>query len=64
MFEAHGDADKARGDVNGSTFVGGKFGVSGTGWVGGDAPGVPEVGGEGEHFQPVEEFAAGFEAAF
>ena len=64
MFEAHGDADEAGGDVDGGAFFGGEFGVSGAGGVGGDATGVTEVGGEGEHFEPIEEFTAGFEAAF
>ena len=64
MFEPYGDADKAGADADGGAFFGREFGVGGAGGVGGNATGVAEVSGEGEHFQAVEEFLAGLEAAF
>ena len=64
MFESDGDADEAGADAYGCAFFRCEFRVGGAGGVGGDAPGIAEVGGQGEHFEAVEEFPAGLEAAF
>ena len=64
MFQSYGNADEAGADAYGGAFFGREFGVGGAGGVGRDAAGIAEVGGEGEQFQAVEEFLAGFQAAF
>jgi hypothetical protein len=64
VFESYGNADEAGADAYGGAFFGREFGVGGAGWMGGNAAGVAEVSGEGEHFEAVEEFLAGQEAAF
>jgi len=64
MFEADGNADEAGRYACCRALVIREFCVGGAGGVGGDAAGVAEICGEGEHLQAIEEPAAGFEAAF
>ena len=64
MFEADGDADESIADTCGRAFFGGQLGMGGAGGMGGDAAGVTEVGGQGQHFEVVQETPAAFEAAF
>lgn len=47
MLEAHGDANKAGGDIDGGSFFRGELGVGGAGRMGGDAFGIAEIGGQG-----------------
>ena len=63
VFESYGNTDETWADAYSSAFFGREFGVGGAGGVGSDTAGVAEVGGEGEHFEVVEELLAGLEAA-
>ena len=64
MFQPDRDADEAGADAYGGAFFGSEFGMGGAGGVGGDAAGVAEVCGKGQHFETIEEMLAGLEAAF